>query len=78
MENHQRETGFYGVWDSTPYTLNRVVVGPGQHQGRTRCPLPRPRKGSKKWNPKMNPVLHRGNWGIIRGFHFLDPLRALG
>ena len=40
---------------------------------------PRPPKGSKKWNPpNMNPVLHWGTWGIIRGFHFLDPLGGLG
>ena len=26
----------------------------------------------------MNPLLHGANWGIIRGFHFLDPLGGLG
>ena len=26
----------------------------------------------------MNPVLHGGNQGIVRGFHFLDPLASLG
>ena len=41
--------------------------------------LPRPPKGSKKWNPpNMNPLLHWGNWGIMRGFHFLDPSGGLG
>ena len=24
--------------------------------------------------PNMNPLLHWGNKGLIRGFHFLDPL----
>ena len=28
--------------------------------------------------PNMNPLLHWGNWGTIRGFHFLDPLGGLG
>ena len=28
--------------------------------------------------PNMNPLLHWGNKGIIRGFHFLDPLGGLG
>ena len=28
--------------------------------------------------PHMNPLLHWGNCGIIRGFHFLDPLGGLG
>ena len=27
---------------------------------------------------KMNPLLHWGNYRIIRGFHFLDPLGGLG
>ena len=26
----------------------------------------------------MNPLLHWGNLDIIRGFHFLDPLRGSG
>ena len=26
----------------------------------------------------MNPLLHWGNSGIIKGFHFLDPLGGLG
>ena len=26
----------------------------------------------------MNPLLHWGNKGIIRGFHFLDPLGGVG
>ena len=26
----------------------------------------------------MSPLLHRGNKGIIRGVHFLDPLGGLG
>ena len=28
--------------------------------------------------PNMSPLLHWGNWGIIRRFHFLDPLGGLG
>ena len=28
--------------------------------------------------PNMNPLLHWGNYGIIGGFHFLDPLGGLG
>ena len=28
--------------------------------------------------PNMNPLLHWGNYGIITGFHFLDPLGGLG
>ena len=28
--------------------------------------------------PNMNPLLHSGNKGIIRGFHCLDPLGGLG
>ena len=41
--------------------------------------FPEPLKGSKKWNPpNMSPLLHWGNEGIIRGFHFLDPLGGLG
>ena len=41
--------------------------------------LPRPPKGSKKWNPpNMNPLLHWGNKGIIIGLHSLDPLGGLG
>ena len=26
----------------------------------------------------MNPLLHRGNKGVIRGFHVLDALGGLG
>ena len=41
--------------------------------------VPRPPKGSKKWNPpNVNPLLHWGTKGIIKGFHFLDPLGGLG
>ena len=41
-----------------------------------------PLKDPKNRNPpNMNPLLHWGDKGIIRGFHFLDPvggLRILG
>ena len=47
---------------------------------RARMPNGRPPKGSKKSTPppNMNPLLHWRNLGIIRGFHFLDPLGCLG
>ena len=38
-------------------------------------PLKDPKNGN---SPNMNPLLHWGNQGIIRGFHFLDPLGGLG
>ena len=40
-----------------------------------RSGLCRPPKGSKTWNPpNINPLLLWGNYGIIKGFHFWDPL----
>ena len=38
-------------------------------------PLKDPKNGTP---PKMNPLLHWGNYRIIRGFHFLDPFGGLG
>ena len=40
--------------------------------------FPDPLRIQKMEPPNMNPLLHRGNWGIIRGLHFLDPLAGLG
>ena len=40
--------------------------------------FPDPLKDPKNETPNMNPLLHWGNKGIIRGFHFLDPLGGLG
>ena len=41
--------------------------------------LPRPPKGSKKWNPLIIPLFPKcSNGFILGGFHFLDPLGGLG
>ena len=41
--------------------------------------IPRPLKGSKKWNPLIIPWLPQcSNGFILGGFHFLDPLGGLG
>ena len=43
------------------------------------APLPRPPKGSKKWNPLIIPYFPQcSNGFILGGFHFLDPLGGLG
>ena len=40
---------------------------------------PRPPRGSKKWNPpNMNPLLHWGNKGIIKGVPFFGSFKGLG
>ena len=41
--------------------------------------IPRPPKGSKKWNPpNMNPLLHWGNKGISTGAPFFGSFRGSG
>ena len=53
--------------------MNQLEKGSLPHGG------PRPPKGSKNGTPpKMAPLLHRGTYGISKGFHFLDPLGGLG
>ena len=43
------------------------------------CFLPRPPKGSKKWNPLRIPLFPQcSNGFILGGFHFLDTLGGLG
>ena len=51
------------------------VCGQRRHKTVYADPLKNPKN---KNLPNMNPLLHCGNWGIIRGFHFLDPLGGLG
>ena len=57
-----------GKQDGNYYIVMGCILGLYPPKGSKTCPP----------HPNLNPVLHRGNQGIIRGFHFMVPLGGLG
>ena len=68
--------GDLGSSDSPSAPPSKSKDGP-----REEAPYPDPLKDPKNGtppSPNMNPLLHWGNQGFIRGFVFWDPLPGLG
>ena len=58
-----------------PYRFAELGMGRVLKRKPDLDPLKDPKNGNP---PNMNPLLHRGTYLIIEGFHFWDPLGGLG